>query len=115
MKVAAYHRQVLRHRVEAPPDGFVPLGQMAHEGGHRVAFFARIEDGRLAEVVHTGSKRCRKLLALADLAAERLQGQPASGYTLDANALLAFFAEERDRAKMQARLALVLRALGLTG
>ncbi len=113
MKVAEYHRQGLRHRVDAVPEGFVPLGAEAREGAHRVAFYAQVADGRLARVVHTGSKRCRKLLALADVAAERLEGQPAQGYRLTADELLAAFAEERDRAKMRARAALVLRALGL--
>ena len=111
MKVADYHRQGLRHWVSEAPEGFIPLGQEAREGGHRVAFFARVEAGRLAEVVATGSRRCRKLMALADLAAGRLQGQPAQGYTLDADDLLAFFAEERDREKMRARVSLIKRAL----
>ena len=112
MRVAEYHRQGLQRRVDAAPEGWQPLGQ-AREGGHWVAFYAQVQDGRLARVVHTGSRRCRKLLALADVAAQRLEGQPYPGYTLDPAALLAFFAEEKDRAKMQARAALVLRALGL--
>lgn len=111
MKVAEYHKQGLQHRVEEAPEGYQPLGEEAREGGHRVAFFARVVDGRLADVVHTGSRRCRKLLALADLAAERLRGQPADDYALDGGDLLAFFGEERDRAKMEARVALILRAL----
>ena len=113
MKVAEYHRQGLRHWVDAAPEGFVPLGREVREGGHRVAFFARVEDGRLADVVFHASRRCRKLLALADVAAERLQGQPSEGYALDADALLAHFAEERDREKMQARVRLIFQALGL--
>ena len=114
MKVAEYHRQGLRHWVDAAPEGFIPLGHEAREGGHRVAFFARVEDGRLADVVFHASRRCRKLLALADVAAEALQGQPLEGYTLDVDTLLTHFAEERDRAKMQARAALVLKALART-
>ncbi len=113
MKVAAYHQQGLHHWVSEPPEGFLPLGREAREGGHRVAFFARVAHGRLAEVVFHSSRRCRKLLALADVAAERLRGQPAQGYTLDPEALLDFFAEERDRAKMQARAHLILQALDL--
>ncbi len=113
MKVADYHRRGLRHRVEARPDGFVLLGQEVREGGYRVAFYAQVADGRLQRVVHTGSKRCRKLLALADVAAARLEGQPIPGYHLRAEDLLGVFAEERDQAKMRARAALVLRALAL--
>ncbi|HEY58191.1 MAG TPA: nicotinate phosphoribosyltransferase [Anaerolineae bacterium] len=114
MKVAEYHRQGLRHWVNEVPEGFTPLGTEAREGGHRVAFLARVEGGRLSEVVATGSRRCRKLMALADLAAARLRGQSASGFSLSAKDLLAHFAEERDRAKMQARVALVMQALGLS-
>ncbi len=112
MKVAEYHRQGLKHRVDTPPEGYIPLGT-ARDGGHRVSFYARVQKGHLAHVVHTGSKRCRKLLALADVAAARLQGQPYPGYTLKARELLDFFREERDKAKMTQRVHLVLRALGL--
>ena len=111
VKVAEYHRQGLKHRVETPPDGYMLLGREVREGGHRVAFFARVEDDHLADVVYTSSKRCRKLMALADLAAEYLIGQPYPGYRLDPDALLAFFGEERDRAKMQDRVRLILDAL----
>ncbi len=113
MKVAEYHRQGLQHYVNAPPEGYQPLGAEARHGVHRVAFFAQVADGRLADVRFTSSKRCRKLLALADLAAERLRGQPAQGFHLEANDLLAFFAEERDQAKMAERLRLIFAALGL--
>ncbi len=111
MKVAEYHRQGLKHWVEAPPEGYRPLGAEARDGGHRVAFFARVEGDRLADVKFTASRRCRKLLALADLAAERLRGQPATGFALATDDLLAFFAEEKDRAKMEARARLVQQAL----
>ncbi len=111
MKVADYHRQGLKHWVDAPPEGYQPLGTEAQAGGHRVAFFARVEEGRLADVVFTASRRCRKLLALADVAAKRLQGQSATGFSLRAEDLLSFFAEEKDRAKMEARVQLILQAL----
>ncbi len=114
MKVAEYHRQGLRHYVDAPPEGYQPLGAEARQGVHRVAFFAQVAEGHLADVRFTSSKRCRKLMALADLAAERLQGQPYPGFHLDADNLLAFFGEERDKAKMAERLRLIFTALGLT-
>ncbi len=111
MKVAEYHREGLKHWVEAPPAGYQPLGTEIREGGHRVAFFARIENDRLADVKFTASRRCRKLLALADVAAEWLRDQPPTGFTLQAEDLLAFFAEEKDRDKMEARVRLILQAL----
>ncbi len=90
MKVAEYHREGLRYWVDAVPEGFEPLGQEAREQAHWVAFFAKVKGGQLADVVFLSSRRCRKLLALADVAATRLQGQPREGYALDADALLAF-------------------------
>ncbi len=113
MKVAEYHRQGLKHWVDNPPPEYIRLGEEVREGGHRVAFFARVEEGRLADVVYTSSKRCRKLMALADVAADRLVGQSHSGYHLDPDELLAFFKEERDRAKMRDRVRLIFSALGL--
>ncbi len=114
MKVADYHRQGLRRYVGAPPEGYRPLGTEARRGAHRVAFFGRVADGRLEDVRFTSSRRCRKLLALADLAAERLQGQPFPDFRLDPAELQAFFAEERDQAKMADRADLIAEALGLS-
>ena len=113
MKVADYHRQGLRRYVDAPPEGYQPLGEEARRGVHRVAFFAQVADGQLADVRFTSSKRCRKLLALADVTAERLVGQPYPNFRLDVNGLLAFFAEERDQAKMADRASLIAEALHL--
>ena len=111
MKVAEYHRQGVRHWVAEPPPGYVPLGAEARNKNHRVAFWGQVEAGHLRAVRFTSSRRCRKLLALADVAAERLRGQPYPGYTLDAEAVLAFFAEERDQQKMADRMALIMQAL----
>ena len=115
MKVAEYHRRGLQHFTPTPPTHAVPLGTEARDGVHRVAFFGQISpDGRLTSVFYTASKRCRKLLALADVAATRLEGQPAEAYTLHPQELLDAFAEERDQQKMQARIALILQALNLS-
>ncbi len=98
------------HRVETPPEGAWLLGE-AREGGHRVAFWAKEENGTLTQVVFSSSKRCKKLLALADRVCTLLAGQPASGFRLDPEDVLAFFQEERDREKLRMRLDLILRAL----
>ncbi len=114
MRVKSYHEQGLKHRVEQPPEGYEPLGS-AEEKGHRVAFYGRVHGGRLEDVVYTSSKRCKKLMALADVVADRLTGQPREGYRLDAADVLGMFREERDQDKMRARMALILRALELSG
>jgi hypothetical protein len=114
MRVKTYHEQGLKHRVEMPPEGYESLGA-AEEKGHRVAFFGRVEEGHLKDVVYTSSKRCKKLMALADVVADRLKGQPRQGFRVDPEEVLGVFQEERDREKMGARMALILRALELSG
>ncbi len=112
MKVAEYHRQGLHWRVDTAPKDYQLLGE-ARKDGHSVAFWAKVEDGRLADVRYTSSRRCRKLMALADVAAERLRGQLYPGFRLTEADLLTLFGEERDKAKMSARAQLILKALGL--
>ena len=109
MDVKTYVARGLAHRVETPPEGYVTLGE-AHEGGHRVAFYARVENGVLAHVVFTSTKRCKKLMALADRMCEVLEGQ-GENPTFQPEAVLAFFADERDQEKLRKRMDLILRAL----
>ncbi len=115
MKVSEYHKQGLKNWVDEKPEGYERLGQEARSGVHRVSFFARIADGKLADVRFNSSRRCRKLLALADLAAEKLRGQPADDYSLEPEELLNFFAEERNKETMRARVDLILQALKKVG
>jgi len=115
MKVSDYHKQGLKHWVDEKPEGYDLLGQEARSGVHRLSFFARTSDGKLADVRFNSSRRCRKLLALADLAAEKLRGQPADSYSLDRDELLGFFTEERNKATMNERADLILQALKKVG
>lgn len=115
MKVSEYHKQGLKHWTDEKPEGYERLGREARSGIHRVGFFARIADGKLADVRFNSSRRCRKLLALADLAAEKLRGQPADSYSLDRDELLGFFAEERNKDTMNDRVDLILQALKKVG
>lgn len=110
MDVKTYVARGLPHRVEAPPEGYVTLGE-AHEGGHRVAFYARVENGMLAHVVFTSTKRCKKLMALANRMCELLEGQPSENPAIKPEEVLAFFEEEREKEKLQRRMDLILRAL----
>ena len=110
MDVKTYVAGGLAHRVETPPEGYVALGE-AREGGHRVAFYARVENGALAHVVFTSTKRCKKLMALADRVCTLLEGQTAGEFTIDPDAVLGFFQDERDQEKLRKRMDLILRAL----
>ncbi|NPA26797.1 MAG: hypothetical protein GXO36_04285 [Chloroflexi bacterium] len=115
MRVRDYHANPgIRYWVPEPPAGYQPLGTEARQGGHRVAFWAKVEDHTLQDVRFTASRRCRKLLALADVVADRLRGQPYPDCRWDPEAVLATFAEERDQAKLRDRLALIQQALPCT-
>ncbi|NPA06377.1 MAG: hypothetical protein GXO54_03130 [Chloroflexi bacterium] len=115
MRVRDYHNDPgIRFWVPEPPQGYQPLGPEVREGGHRIAFWARVVDGHLEDVRFTASRRCRKLLALADVVAERLRGQPYRACSWDPAAVLATFADERDQGKLRARLDLIRRALRCT-
>ncbi len=110
MDVKTYVSRGLPHRVETPPEGYVLLGE-ARDRGHRVAFHARVENGVLAHVVFTSTKRCKKLMALADRVCTLLEGQPAGDFTINPDAVLDFFQDERDQEKLRKRMDLILRAL----
>jgi len=96
-----FEREELKHLVEGEPEGFEPLPEVK-EGAHRVQFFT---DGK--RWLFKASKRCKKLLALAETAARLMEEKGE----VTEEELLKLFKEERDRKKMEERAKLVLRAL----
>jgi len=103
MKVSEYHKQGLKHFIEEPKDEWKKIGE-AKEGAHRVAFYLT-EDGKC---VFNSSRRCRKLLAIADFTCDFYNRE---GRFPTQEEILNFFAEERDREKMKARIDIVSKAL----
>jgi len=87
--------------VESKPESFEALPEVK-EGAHRIQFF--IKEG---ECRFNSSKRCKKLLALAEVACRLVE----EGKMPSEEELLSFFSEERDREKMKARAELVVKAL----
>jgi hypothetical protein len=85
--------------VESKPESFEALPE---EGAHRIQFF--IKEG---ECRFNSSKRCKKLLALAEVACRLVE----EGKMPSEEELLSFFSEERDKEKMRARAELVVKAL----
>ncbi len=112
MKVSEYIKQGLKNRVEEIPEGFELLGSNK-EGVHSVECYAKIKNGKIQDAKYTSSKRCKKLMAVADLICEKLKGQPVDSIRIDKDDILEFFKEEKEKDKMENRINIVLKALGL--
>ncbi|NPA16559.1 iron-sulfur cluster assembly scaffold protein [Persephonella sp.] len=111
MKVSEYHKQGLKNYVEEKPEGFTSLGT-AKEGAHRVEIFITAENGKIVDARFSSSKRCKKLMAIADVVTEKLKGQKVDSIKIDPEEILQFFKEEKEQDKMRNRLSIVLKALG---
>ncbi len=109
MKVSEYHKQGLKNFVEEEPQGYVKLGE-AKEGVHRVACYVKYEDDKIVDAKFTASKRCKKLLAIADYVCEQLK---EGRKDITKEEILQFFKEEKDKEKLKARFNLVKKAAGL--
>ncbi len=103
MKVKEFiEREGLGHFVGERPEGFKELPEVK-EKVHRLQFFT---DGK--RWLFKASKRCKKLLALSELACRLLEEKGE----VERKELLDLFKEEKDGKKMEERVKLVLRALG---
>jgi hypothetical protein len=87
------------------PEGFKEL-PLVKEGVHRVQFFLK-EEGERKRCLFNSSKRCKKLLALAELACREIE----EGGVPTEEKLVGFFTEEKDKGKLKERAKLILRAL----
>jgi len=111
MKVADYHKNGLKNFVDSKPEGFEVLGS-AKEGIHRVECYIKAENGKVLDAKFNASKRCKKLLAVADVICEKLKGQDLNNIEINSDEILEFFNEEKDKDKMLNRINIVLKALG---
>ncbi|WP_456456100.1 nicotinate phosphoribosyltransferase [Thermovibrio sp.] len=108
MKVKEFiEREGLKRLVNSEPNGFSPLPQVK-EGVHSLQFFLKKEGGKVKECRFKASKRCKKLLALSELACRLLEEKGE----VNGKELLSFFSGEKDKKKMEERVEIVLRALG---
>ncbi len=102
MKVSEYHKQGLKYFVDSEPQ-FVKKGE-AKEGAHRITLYI-LPDGKC---VFNASRRCRKLLAITDFACDYYS---RNGKFPSKDEILEFFKEEKDRAKMKARIEILKKAI----
>ena len=109
MKVSEYHKQGLKNFVESENlEGYEVLGE-AKEKVHRVKCFVKKENGKIVDAKFNASKRCKKLLAIADLTCEKIKENGDTNINFDE--ILQFFKEEKEQDKMKARLEIVKKAV----
>ncbi|WP_457641939.1 iron-sulfur cluster assembly scaffold protein [Persephonella sp.] len=111
MKVSEYHKKGLKNYVEEKPEGYKVLGS-AKEGTHRIEIYIKEENGKIKDAKFSSSKRCKKLMALADVVTEKLKGQSVNSLEIDDRDLLEYFREEKEKDKMENRLNIIKKALG---
>ena len=110
MKVAQYIEGGLKNLVDKKPEGYTELGKCT-SGCHSVSFFIRGTPERVEDVKFTASKRCKKLLAVADLVAEKIRER--GKVYLEEEEILKYFSEEKEQDKLKERLSIVRTALNL--
>ena len=69
MKVKDYIESGLKNFVEVAPSDYKEIGKFK-SGSHVVSFYIKEENDKITDVKFNSSKRCKKLLAVADYVAE---------------------------------------------
>ncbi|RMH80217.1 MAG: nicotinate phosphoribosyltransferase [Acidobacteria bacterium] len=110
MKVSDYVDQGLKNLVEEKPQGYEELGKCT-SGCHSVAFFVKKAGDGLEDIKFKATKRCKKLLAVADYVAENIKKE--GKVSLDEKGVLEFFKEEKEQDKLKERIKIVRSALGV--
>lgn len=110
MRVADYVEKGLANLVEEKPEGFTELGKCT-SGCHSVSFFIKGGVDKVEDVKFKATKRCKKLLAVADFVAERIR-EKGKVY-LKEEEILNYFSQEKEQDKLKDRIEIVKKALGL--
>lgn len=110
MRVGEYVEKGLKNALEEKPEGYSELGKCT-SGCHSVSFFLKGSPESVEDIKFKATKRCKKLLAVADFAAERIK-EKGKVY-IDEEEILGFFSEEKEKDKLRDRIQMVKKALGL--
>ncbi len=105
MKVSEYVKQGLKNFVDGELEG---ASGTCTEGCHRVTVFIKKEDGKITDCKFNATKRCKKLLAVTDYMCELVKQK---GTVPTKEEILANFAEEKEKDKMENRASIALKAL----
>lgn len=107
MKVDEYLNRGIKNIVEEIPEGYEELGK-AKSGCHTIAIYVK-KDNTMLDVKVKVSKRCKKLLAISDYAAQRMK--ESGKIDIDEVDILEFFKEEREVDKMKNRINILKSAI----
>ncbi|MFN4318856.1 MAG: nicotinate phosphoribosyltransferase [Aquificaceae bacterium] len=110
MKVSEYIERGLKHMVEERPEGYAELGKCT-SGCHSVVYFIKGTAEKVEDIKFKATKRCKKLLAVADFAAQKIKER--GKVELKEEEVLNYFSEEKEQDKLKDRLNIVKGALGL--
>ncbi len=110
MRVSEYIKSGLRNYLENTPSDYKLLGE-AQDKIHKVRCFVKLEDNIITDAKFNSSRRCKKLMAIADLVCEKLKGQNIKQLSIDEKEILSFFKEEKEKNKLSERLNLVKKAI----
>lgn len=110
MNASQYVENGLKNYVEVVPEGYRDLGK-CKRGCHSLNFFVKEENGKIVDVKFTASKRCKKLLAVADYVSSLIKEKGKIDFK--DKEVLEFFKEEKEIDKLKERLKLVKEALNI--
>ncbi len=109
MKVADYVNEGLNNMVDEILDGY-KVGEFK-SGCHKVNMLLKVERGKIKDCKFTATKRCKKLLAVADYVCKTIMGKSAKSLSISEKEIVDFFGEEKEKDKIKNRAEIVLNAL----
>ena len=112
MKVAEYHKQGIKNFIEKKPSDYNLLGK-ASEGIHRIEIYVKTSGNKILDAKFNSSKRCKKLLALADILVKKLKNQKSDSILISQEEVLDIFKEEKDKEKLKKRLSIIMKAINI--
>ena len=110
MKVKDYVENGLKHFLEDVPADYKEVGK-CKSGCQSVGFYIKEEDKKITDVKFSSSKRCKKLLAVADYVAEIVKSKGKIEF--EDEEILKFFKDEKEIDKVRDRLEIVKKALNV--
>ena len=110
MRAADYIEKGLTSMVEEKPEGFIELGKCT-SGCHSVSYFIKGAPDKVEDMKFKATKRCKKLLAVADFVAKRIKEK--GRVYLDEGEILKYFSQEKEQEKLKDRIEIVKKALAL--
>ncbi|MEZ0323750.1 MAG: nicotinate phosphoribosyltransferase [Hydrogenothermaceae bacterium] len=109
MKLGEYIEKGSKNIVEEKPENYRELGK-AKSGCHLVTVYIKESGDKLEDVKIKATKRCKKLLAIADFIAKTSKNK--GKLEINEEEILNFFKEEKEIDKIKDRINLIKSAIG---